>query len=90
MRLSCDIKDVKMYPNPAGKETNVLVKSNRQENYQLKVLDIYGNTVYENAFSINNETKIIRIQTADWATGNYTVIANNGKESKVLRLVKVE
>ncbi|MBK7690721.1 MAG: immune inhibitor A [Bacteroidetes bacterium] len=90
MKLPCDIKDVLIYPNPAGNETNVMIKSNHQENYQLKVIDIYGKTVYENAFNINKETKIIRIPTANWATGNYTMIVNNGKESKVLRFVKGE
>ena len=86
--LKCDSKDIKLYPNPTLNETNILIKSNNDEYYKIKVFDIYGNMIYENAMAVNNETKIISINTSNWATGNYVMIANNGKESKIVKFAK--
>ncbi|MBK9480557.1 MAG: T9SS type A sorting domain-containing protein [Bacteroidetes bacterium] len=70
-------------------ETNILISSSVNESYQIKIYDIYGNLIYENAMAVNNETKIISINTSNWATGNYVMIANNKKESKILKFAKV-
>ena len=87
--MKCDSKDIKVYPNPALNETNILIRSSVNESYQIKIYDIYGNLIYENAMAVNNETKIISINTSNWATGNYVMIANNKKESKILKFAKV-
>jgi len=87
--MKCDSKDIKVYPNPALNETNILISSSVNESYQIKIYDIYGNLIYENAMAVNNETKIISINTSNWATGNYVMIANNKKESKILKFAKV-
>ena len=87
--MKCDSKDIKVYPNPALNETNILISSSVNESYQIKIYDIYGNLIYENAMAVNNETKIISINTSNWAIGNYVMIANNKKESKILKFAKV-
>lgn len=86
--LTCDAKEIKVYPIPAMSETNVLIRSDADEMYSIKILDIYGNIIYENLVEINKETKIIKVNTSNWPAGNFTMIANNGKESKVIRFAK--
>jgi hypothetical protein len=86
--LACEAQDIKVYPNPATDETHILLKSANKQLFQIKITDIFGNKIYQQSVVVQNESKLIDINSSEWATGQYMVIVHNGKENKVLRLVK--
>jgi hypothetical protein len=71
-----NLKGLKIYPNPANGEVQILAKS------QPKIFDLTGREV---AISwLNSENGVYQINVSDWKSGMYLVLANGTSQKLVV------
>lgn len=86
----CNGLPVRVYPNPAKEETNILLSSDKATQYSIRVTDLLGKTMYASQVSVNNQSTIIKLNTNDWAAGQYILLIQNGTSNQVIRLDKLD
>ena len=74
------IFDATVFPNPASKTINIVLKDNREANYSIK--NLIGQTV-----SKGKVTRTINI--SELPTGTYIITVNDGQKSFTKKLVKL-
>jgi hypothetical protein len=70
-----------IFPNPFNKETNVLLK--RDGIFTVKIFDINGRKIYDTI----TKTGLLRLNFDDSSSGLYFCLINDGKFSKVRKLM---
>jgi hypothetical protein len=86
---SCTGDDlITLYPNPAATSTNLLISTKNDFTYSIKMIDIFGQTVYQTSVDVRNETKILSIPIQHLATGIYNILITDGNDVNVIRFTK--
>lgn len=76
--------DTKVLPNPSSTEFTLLLKSDRQETVQIRVLDMYGKTVHSTKGSVNEAYHF----GSRFAAGLYIVQIVQNDIIKTIKIVK--
>ncbi len=82
----CNSTEIILYPNPSNQSTFLKIKAQTKENYQIKIINIFGSILYRTSVDINHETKVITLPTQSFSKGIYSVVieAETEKENLVL------
>ena len=77
---------VNIYPNPFSNELNVVSDAAVSGNYHISIVNALGQVIYDNKFSMNEETLQTRIDMEKYSAGFYflTLESNTGKITKKL------
>lgn len=80
------VEGVNIYPNPFSNELNVVSDAVVSGNYHISIVNALGQVVYDNKFSMNEETLQTRIDMEKYSAGFYflTLESNTGKITKKL------
>lgn len=83
------INDLIVFPNPASHEAlTVVFYTSEQEPVELKLVDTFGRTVYQQQFSSEEAQHGVVIQTRQpLAAGLYMVVGTQGNSSKTKKLI---
>ncbi len=80
-----------IYPNPATYEIIIDIVPNRFGDYQLVILNTFGQKVYSETYALNQTSIRVKINTASFSTGLYQlVISDNINNKSVKRFIKVK
>ena len=79
--------EVSMYPNPASNYVNVEVTSSDAQDFNAKVVDMMGKTVYTDIFSHNGGTELYQIPVNDLAKGVYFLHLNSSNGNHVQKFI---
>ncbi len=79
---------VKAYPNPAINELNIDVNNAAHGAYHLSVIDMEGRKVADRIVNIGSDSYHIYLSTSAWARGAYFVHLTNGRDMRVIPVVK--
>ena len=66
--------NINVYPNPADKQLNIMVKAATNSKALLTLTDIQGRTLFKETFQYNT---LKNIDLSDIAQGSYTLIHQN-------------
>ncbi len=79
--------DLMVMPNPFNEETTVLINTNINEVFDVKVYDVIGNIVFSQEIISNNKLNI----GSSFAQGSYIMVATNQKNKRrTFRFVKTQ
>jgi len=79
-----NIWKVKIFPNPAPSEFNLIIESNSSAKVEIIVMDMYGKKVYE---AIGNSDETYRFGSK-FSSGMYIVRVIQGRDTQKLKLIK--
>jgi hypothetical protein len=84
-----ETQDIRMVPNPAKEDFNLLIHSNEPATpIQIKVVALNGNIVFEQKGTImQGKNKFTIPISPSWAKGIYMVHINSGAETKIKKLI---
>ena len=82
-----DNVEVNLYPNPATSYVNVEVASDEAQQFNAKVVDMMGKTVYENQFNHNGGSEMYQIPVNSFAKGVYFLHLNSTNGSHVQKFI---
>jgi hypothetical protein len=84
-----ETQDIRMVPNPAKEDFNLLIHSNEPATpIHIKVVALNGNIVFEQKGTImQGKNKFTIPISPTWAKGIYMVHINNGAETKIKKLI---
>jgi hypothetical protein len=78
--------NVKVLPNPATTEFNLMVNNNSKEKIEIMVFDMYGKKVYQARGAGNERYRFGK----EFAAGTYILWVNQSAKSQRVKLVKGE
>lgn len=87
--IHCAGVDISLYPNPVTSSANVLIQSESDESFELRLMDVSGRTIYTSSVDVNHDKKVISIPMHSLAAGIYTLRITNGIDIRVFRLEKI-
>ncbi|CAN5703761.1 hypothetical protein BH10BAC2_BH10BAC2_42740 [soil metagenome] len=76
--------DTKVLPNPSSTEFTLLLKSDRQEAVEIRVMDMYGKIVHRAKGSVNNAYRF----GSRFAAGSYFVQILQNDKIKTIKIIK--
>lgn len=80
---------LKIYPNPVGSNTTIVIQSAINQQVILQVFDMQGKKIYSNNFVLQPGTNNITANTASWPRGLFTatIITSKGEliRSRILK-----
>lgn len=79
--------DINIYPNPATSFVNVQVSSDDAQQFNAKVVNMMGKTVYVDQFNHDGGTSVYQIPVNNLAKGIYVLHLNNGNGSTVQKFI---
>lgn len=86
---SCDGEDlITLFPNPSSSSTNVLIRTQQENLFDIRLIDINGQTLYQTSFQVSKGSQVVSIPTQHLPVGIYNVLVSNGNELNVIRFVK--
>ncbi len=75
---------ISAYPNPVSSELNIRIAEAVNDNYDVKVYDMAGRTLYNGPTSAG----VLSLNTSTWSSGIYNVVVANESAAKTMRIVK--
>ncbi len=82
-----DNVEINVYPNPASTYVNVEVAADEAQQFNAKVVDMMGKTVYTDNFNHNGGTELYTIPVNDLAKGVYFLHLDNSNGSTVQKFI---
>ena len=82
-----DNVEVSVYPNPATAFVNVEVSSDEAQQFNAKVVDMMGKTIYEEQFNHNGGAEMYQIPVNSFAKGVYFLHLNSTNGSHVQKFI---
>lgn len=82
-----DNVEVNLYPNPATSYVNVEVASDEAQQFNAKVVDMMGKTVYEDQFNHNGGSEMYQIPVNSFAKGVYFLHLNSANGNHVQKFI---
>lgn len=73
-------------PNPFSETTTLSFNSSKQEQYQLSVLNLLGEKVYQTTIQSTSGKNYIRLDASQWGSGTYMYSLSNGKNARTGKL----
>jgi ELWxxDGT repeat protein len=73
-----------LYPNPVSSNSTLQITGNAK-NVSISITDMSGKKIWQ---SDNSSAKLIKLPVERYAAGVYVVTITNGKENKIIKLVK--
>lgn len=80
---------VNLYPNPARDEINLEGLHVPNNLYQMKMVSMVGQVVWETQVNVEDHSFKIPVQMVDWKAGIYSLLITSGSYTKVLRVQKL-
>ena len=80
-----------LFPNPTKGNVTLQYKAEEKANLTVRVFNVQGQVVYSKQINSNSQVSQIRIETAQWSTGLYTIhLEENGTllESQKIQVLK--
>ncbi|MFK7807437.1 MAG: cytochrome c peroxidase [Saprospiraceae bacterium] len=78
-----ELANVSVYPNPVSDVVVVAFENNKQETYDIQILDVSGKQIA----NFQTSETILEVPRNNAPAGVYKLIASNGKEQKVFKLI---
>ncbi len=78
---------VNVYPNPATSYVNVEVATDEAQQFNVKVVDMMGKTVYTDLFGHNGGTEVYQVPVNTLAKGVYFLHLDNANGSSVQKFI---
>ncbi|MEZ5047451.1 MAG: Ig-like domain-containing protein [Chitinophagaceae bacterium] len=88
VKIDCIHNGISLYPNPASSTVYIVIQSEMEDLYEIKMYDMSGKTVYSNAYEIKNEKKTISIPLQALANGMYNIVIKNAEKTEVIKFQK--
>ena len=82
-----DETEINVYPNPATSYVNVEVTSPEAQQFNAKMVDMMGKTVYVDQFNHAGGTEMYKIDVNNFATGVYFLHLSNENGSDIQKIV---
>lgn len=82
-----DETEINVYPNPATSFVNVEVTSNEAQQFNAKMVDMMGKTVYVDQFNHAGGTEMYKIDVNNFAKGVYFLHLSNENGSNIQKIV---
>ena len=82
-----DETEINVYPNPASSYVNVEVTSDETQQFNAKMVDMMGKTVYVDQFNHTGGTEMYKIDVNNFAKGVYFLHLNSENGSSVQKIV---
>ena len=79
--------DFMIYPNPANEYINIQLLSKLTKNYEVKIIDLKGTTIFKQNWNTVTNLETIRIPTERLASGLYLVMLQNENDQLVKKLI---
>ncbi len=79
-----NVFDVLLYPNPAHSIATLQIKGD-VKNIAISIIDMSGKTIWESSYSNHSQ---INLPVEKLSAGVYAVIVKNGKDTKMMKIVK--
>ena len=77
-----------LYPNPTSNNFNIQWNSNNNELVQVRIADITGKIVYQNAHAVSIGMNTLEMDSQSWASGYYTIELNVNDRIGRMKLMK--
>ncbi len=81
-----NISNVKVYPNPAVNNANLVIDMSQNENVNVVILNSLGQVVYNEALSLDAGSNSIKLDTENWAGGLYNISLTTPKGNATQKL----
>ena len=83
------LSNMKLYPNPATDNVNILIASKENANAQLNIFHLMGQLVYSENVAVAEGNNLVRVSTSNLQAGVYMVnIKTNAGTSTQKLIVK--
>ena len=79
---------VKAYPNPTTNYLNLQLDGSQSGTYVLNVFDLGGRLIVNEEIEVNTPSKLIGINTANWAQGMYELVLEKDGDRKIIAVAK--
>lgn len=80
--------DIRLYPNPSVSDPSLSISTSDDVTFSIKMVDGTGRMLFERSLSLKNESRIIQLPVEHLADGIYSVLVNDGSQTKVIRYQK--
>jgi hypothetical protein len=78
---------ISVYPNPSMNETTITIEQDKQESYQISIIDITGKEVFKGTTNSTSKQTVLDIQSL--SAGVYQIIITTNNNRFIKQLVKV-
>lgn len=80
--------DAVIYPNPIGDVLNIKVYADVESDADVTIMDYLGNTILTYHAHLYEGSNYVSIPLADCPRGYYNVMLENGRQFKILKMIK--
>lgn len=71
------LQRIKLYPNPVDSLLTVELPENKQQIQELKIINIKGQIISTESYTIDEKSKLIKVNVSKLTAGNYFIILKN-------------
>ena len=86
-KLNANVAGSTLFPNPAGDETTLTLKSNSFESYTIKVINAIGQIILQNQVDVTSGTTNLKLDTKDFTNGIYFIVISSAKNAETKKLI---
>ncbi|MDO1501565.1 T9SS type A sorting domain-containing protein [Winogradskyella maritima] len=84
---SNDIKDMRLFPNPANNVINVRFSAKANTNYNVMVKSILGRGIHNQLVKGSGQVEALSIDSSNWPTGIYFVVVSASNETSLRKVI---